>query len=50
MKEYGKEIWDMLQQDNTYLYMCGLKGMEPGIQEVLSGFAKEAGIEWKDFI
>lgn len=31
MKEYGKEIWDLLQKDNTYLYMCGLKGMEPGI-------------------
>lgn len=31
MKEYGQELWDLMQKDNTYVYMCGLKGMESGI-------------------
>jgi len=50
MKEYGKELWDLMQKDNTYVYMCGLKGMESGIQEALGGFAQENGIEWKEFV
>lgn len=39
-----------MQKDNTYVYMCGLKGMESGIQEALGGFALENGVEWKDFV
>jgi len=50
MAEYGKELWDKMQQPNTYVYMCGLKGMESGIQEALGGFAKENGVEWPDFV
>ena len=50
MAEYGKELWEKMQQPNTYVYMCGLKGMESGIQEALGGFAKENGVEWSDFV
>ena len=38
MAEYGQELWDLMQKDNTYVYMCGLKGMESGIQEALGEF------------
>jgi ferredoxin--NADP+ reductase len=30
--------------------MCGLKGMESGIQEALGEFAKKNGVEWSDFV
>tara|TARA_B110000285_G_C15092310_1_gene599813 strand:- start:104 stop:238 length:135 start_codon:yes stop_codon:yes gene_type:complete len=30
--------------------MCGLKGMESGIQEALGGFAEKNGTDWKDFV
>lgn len=50
MKEYAQELWDLMQKDNTYVYMCGLKGMEVGIQEALEGVAKENGVEWPDFV
>jgi ferredoxin--NADP+ reductase len=39
MAEYGEELWNLMQKPNTYVYMCGLKGMESGIQEALGGFA-----------
>jgi ferredoxin--NADP+ reductase len=50
MKQYAKELWDLMQKDNTYIYMCGLKGMEKGIQEALEGVAQENGVEWADFV
>ena len=31
MAEYGEELWNLMQKPNTYVYMCGLKGMESGI-------------------
>jgi len=40
MKEYGEELWDLMQKDNTYVYMCGLKGMESGIKEFVFGSAR----------
>lgn len=50
MKEYGQELWDLMQKENTYVYMCGLKGMETGIKEALGGFAEANGVEWADFV
>uniref|UniRef100_M4ESM7 ferredoxin--NADP(+) reductase n=1 Tax=Brassica campestris TaxID=3711 RepID=M4ESM7_BRACM len=31
MAEYAQELWELLKKDNTFVYMCGLKGMEKGI-------------------
>uniref|UniRef100_A0A804R8I2 Oxidoreductase FAD/NAD(P)-binding domain-containing protein n=1 Tax=Zea mays TaxID=4577 RepID=A0A804R8I2_MAIZE len=33
MAEYKEELWELLKKDNTYVYMCGLKGMENGIDD-----------------
>lgn len=48
--EHAEELWNMLQQPKTHLYMCGLKGMESGIEEGLAPFAKQQGVEWSDFV
>ena len=40
----------MMQKDNTYVYICGLKGMEPGIRETLGPYAEAAGKDIGDFI
>jgi ferredoxin--NADP+ reductase len=29
--------------------MCGLKGMEPGIEEALGVLAENNGVKWSDF-
>ena len=30
------------------MYFCGLKGMMPGILDMLEGVAKEKGLDWED--
>lgn len=49
MKEYEEELYELFQKDNTYVYMCGLKGMESGIDEFMSSrFAKD-GKDWVSY-
>ncbi len=49
MAEYGAELWEMLQKPNTYTYICGLKGMEDGINNVMGPLAEQAGQDWSKF-
>merc|ERR1719440_2648945 len=48
--EYAQDIWDLLQNKKTHVYMCGLKGMESGMQEALGPIAESKGIAWPDFV
>jgi len=45
--EYADEIFNLIKQDSTHLYMCGLRGMEPGIDEAMTTTAAARGLEWK---
>ncbi|MDX2239559.1 MAG: phycobilisome linker polypeptide [Leptolyngbyaceae cyanobacterium bins.302] len=47
--EHADEMWELMQKPNTHTYMCGLKGMEDGIDEALSAVASKQGVEWKEF-
>lgn len=49
MGEYAQELWDLLQKDNSYVYICGLKGMEDGINEIMTPLAAAAGQEWPKY-
>merc|ERR550525_1639363 len=49
MAEYTEELWEMMQNPNTHIYMCGLKGMEAGMEECFGGIAEKNGMVWKDF-
>lgn len=40
------ELWPLLDREPTYLYICGLKGMETGIASVLQNHAEAAGHDW----
>lgn len=46
MAEYGPELWDLINKENTYTYMCGLKGMEDGIAEFMGPLAESKGVDW----
>ena len=35
-----------LASEQTYIYVCGLKGMEDGVEEALSEICETAGIDW----
>ncbi|MES2257112.1 MAG: benzoyl-CoA 2,3-epoxidase subunit BoxA [Pseudomonadota bacterium] len=41
----GSAVTDVLQGD-TYIYICGLKGMETGVMEALAESCDAAGIDW----
>ncbi|EKQ69399.1 FAD-binding protein [Leptolyngbyaceae cyanobacterium JSC-12] len=47
--EHAEEMWELMQKPNTHTYMCGLKGMEDGIDEALSAVASKNGVDWKEF-
>merc|ERR1712056_15461 len=49
MAEYAEELWELMQKPNTHVYMCGLKGMESGMEECFSPIAEKAGLVWKEF-
>jgi ferredoxin--NADP+ reductase len=42
-------IWNLLAQPNTYMYICGLKGMETGILAALEAQAIRTGTDWPAF-
>ncbi|MGB7088218.1 MAG: ferredoxin-NADP reductase [Phormidesmis sp.] len=47
--ENAQKLWKMVQSDSTYVYICGLKGMEDGIDEAMSVAAKEDGVDWEEY-
>merc|ERR1719277_1313515 len=49
MAEYTEELWDLMQSPKTHIYMCGLKGMESGMEECFSPIAEKNGKDWKEF-
>ncbi|MGD1911389.1 MAG: ferredoxin--NADP reductase [Rivularia sp. (in: cyanobacteria)] len=48
-EEYADELWNMVKDEKTYTYICGLKGMEDGIDAALSAAAAKEGVDWKDY-
>jgi ferredoxin--NADP+ reductase len=44
--EYADEIFSLIENPKTHVYMCGLKGMEPGIDEAMSAAAAKRGQDW----
>ncbi|KAE8674793.1 Ferredoxin--NADP reductase [Hibiscus syriacus] len=49
MAQYAEELWELLKKDNTYVYMCGLKGMEKGIDDIMTSLAARDGIDWVEY-
>ncbi|NET31142.1 MAG: ferredoxin-NADP reductase [Cyanothece sp. SIO1E1] len=47
--EHAEELWDLISQEKTHTYICGLKGMEGGIDEALSAAAAKRGVEWSEY-
>jgi len=47
VKEYSDEVFDRMDK-GAHIYFCGLKGMMPGITEMLEGVAKAKGLVWED--
>lgn len=48
--ENSVELWNMIKDPKTHTYICGLRGMEPGIEEALGAEASKEGIVWKEYV
>lgn len=49
IKENADQLWELLQKPNTHTYICGLKGMEGGIDEGMTAAAGKFGVSWADY-
>jgi ferredoxin--NADP+ reductase len=46
--ENADEIFAMIENPKTHVYMCGLRGMEPGIDEAMTAAAAAKGLNWAE--
>lgn len=49
IKENADQLWELLQKPNTHTYICGLKGMEGGIDEGMTAAAGKFGVSWAEY-
>jgi benzoyl-CoA 2,3-dioxygenase component A len=47
IRDAARAVADLLEGD-TYLYICGLKGMETGVMEALCEVCSARGIDWSE--
>ena len=46
MHKRAEDIAQLLQDENTYIFICGLKGMETGVDESLASICRAHGLDW----
>jgi len=47
--EHADDLWSLMQKPNTHTYICGLKGMEDGIDAALTVAAQKNDVTWSDY-
>ena len=48
VSENADEIFAWIENPKTHVYMCGLRGMEPGIDEAMTAAAAAKGLDWAE--
>lgn len=48
MRKQAAELEALLGQDKTHIYVCGLKGMEQGVDAALDDICRGAKLKWSD--
>ena len=48
VSENAEEIFAWIENPKTHVYMCGLRGMEPGIDEAMTAAAAAKGLDWSE--
>jgi len=48
--EYAEDLWTLVKNKKTHIYMCGLKGMESGFKECLEPEATAEGLVWDELV
>ncbi|MGI9368454.1 MAG: benzoyl-CoA oxygenase, partial [Ruegeria sp.] len=48
LREQADLVGDLLQDPNGYVYICGLKAMEQGVEEAFKDIARGLALNWSD--
>lgn len=48
MRERAADLAGLLRSDDTFVFICGLKGMEQGCDEAFADICRLHGLDWKD--
>ncbi len=48
LRSASGSIASMLNDPDTYIYVCGLKAMETGVESAFEDIARGAGMNWKE--
>jgi benzoyl-CoA 2,3-dioxygenase component A len=46
MRTQSHQIGDLLQSEQTHVFICGLKGMEEGVDDALQDICRNQGVDW----
>jgi benzoyl-CoA 2,3-dioxygenase component A len=46
IRERGADVARLLADDETYVYLCGLKGMEAGVNDAFDAVCRSNGMDW----
>ena len=46
IRERGDDVHRLLLDDNCYIYLCGLKGMESGVMEAFADICRDRDLDW----
>jgi ferredoxin--NADP+ reductase len=49
IQEHADELWQLIQKPNAHTYICGLKGMEGGIDEGMSAVTGKFDVDWSEY-
>jgi len=47
LRDEASRVVTLMNDPKGYIYICGLKAMEQGVEEALSDIARSAGLDWK---
>ncbi len=47
--ENADQLWELIQKPNTHTYICGLKGMEDGIDAAMTAAAGKNEVNWSEY-
>ena len=49
IQENAEELWKLIKKPNAHTYICGLKGMEDGIDEGMSAVTGQFDVDWSEY-
>jgi benzoyl-CoA 2,3-dioxygenase component A len=47
LRERAADVLELLKDENTFVYVCGLKSMEDGVVAALRDAAEQGGVAWE---